>query len=95
MELSVSKKPTSRTKTHAPDAHRWEDGTYKSQGNAFTSHGYVPGSTVAPTPNIRKRGPRSAIAFGQPGGTILGMGSETITRTPETHRPQHIHRKAK
>lgn len=39
-------------------------------------HGYVPGSAVASTPESRKRGPRSEVAFGVVGGTMLGMGRE-------------------
>lgn len=74
----MSKKQTHRSSAARPDC--WPDGTPRSQHNAFTSHGYIPGSAVAPTPEARKRGPRSEIAFGQRGGTILGMGSDTITR---------------
>lgn len=54
---------------------RWPDGTSRSWNNAFTHTfdgrpiGYVVGSPIAPTPERRKRGPRSVMAFGTPEGT--------------------------
>lgn len=77
-------------------ARRWPDGTDRSWGNGFTHgmserpHGYVLGAEVLPTQPRRKRGPRSQLAFGQPNGTIAGMGMDPgVRRVSHLHRPQH------
>lgn len=72
---------TDTTFTNTPT---WPDGSSKSTGNAFTSHGYVPGSPVADTPTKNtKRGPRSPVAFNQIDGVIPNMGD----RVPRKSRP--------
>lgn len=72
--MSETRKKISSQSAGRPNS--WPDGTPKSQFNAFTSHGYVRGAPVAPSPAPAKRGPRSRVAFGQVGGTILGMGPD-------------------
>lgn len=57
-------------------ATHWADGTTKSQGNAFTAHGYVPGRPAQPTQAKVQAGSRSKNAFGYPLGTIPGSARD-------------------
>jgi len=58
------------------EQHFWSDGTPKSQGNAFTAHGYVRGAPILPTP-ARPRHVKGG--FGAKNGTIAGMGRSQPT----------------
>jgi len=79
--------------SHPCAASQWEDGHPRSSNNCFTHcldgepHGYVIGAETAPTPEKRKRGPKaSPVAFGLPGGPVLGSTSGAPIprlRTPE------------
>lgn len=83
-----------------PSARSWPDGSPRSVGNGFTHgvlgtpHGYAPGGEVAATPIRRKRGPRSEVAFGVVGGTMLGMGNEAGPIPRMKRAPSHNMKKA-
>jgi hypothetical protein len=93
--VGTHKQERAESTTH-PDGspRRWPDGSPRSWGNGFTHgigaepHGYKRGSAIAATPERRKRGPRSQMAFGTPEGSIAGMGAEHAY-----NKPMHLLRK--
>jgi hypothetical protein len=70
----------------------WPDGTRKSQSNAFTSHGYVPGGPTRPA-RILPSGQdlRAERAFGNKGGTMPHLAEHK----PPARRPAHYAKSGK